>query len=146
MLIEDWDFTDFLIHAGTSTVLARGSMGDGKKGWPVGVGGDWKVRTGLDSVRLENAAISGSGFEVKGAHVVDVRRGRAAVRHAATWAYAPTAAISDALSTSFLGMSWTEIKATCDLLPRCGALVAREQPLWMDKLSSPVRKYAFVTE
>jgi len=143
MLIDDWDLKDFLIHGGTSSVLARGSMGDGQKGWPVGVGGDWKVRTGLDSLRLQDAAISGSGFEVKGAHVVDVRRGMAAVQHAGSWSYAPTAALADALSTAFLGMSWSEIKSCCDKLPGCGALVARDQPLWIDKIRSPVQKFRF---
>jgi len=143
MLINDWEFENFLIHGGTSTVLARGSAGDGQKGWPVGILGDWKVRTGLDSVRLEDAAISGSGFDVKGQHIIDVRRGTAATRHDGAWSIAPTAAISDALSTSFLGMSWKEIKDTCDRLPGCGALVARNQPLWLDKLFSPVRCYRF---
>jgi len=145
MLITDWDFTDFLIHGGTSTVIARGSMGDGLKGRPIGVGGDWQVRTGLNSVRLQDAAISGSGFEVKGAHVVDVRRRMAAVRHAATWAYATTAALSDALSTSFLGMNWSEIKAACDAIEGCGALVTREQPVWLDGMRSPVRQYRFIS-
>jgi thiamine biosynthesis lipoprotein len=145
LLINEWDFKNFLIHGGTSTVLARGSMGDGPKGWPVGVGGDWQVRTGLNSVRLQDAAISGSGFDVKGAHVVDIRRGMAAVRYAATWAYAPTAALSDALSTSFLGMKWNEIRAACDAIEGCGALVAREQPLWLDNVRSPVRQYRFLS-
>jgi thiamine biosynthesis lipoprotein len=143
LLTNEFEFTNFLIHGGTSTVIARGSMGDGPKGWPVGVGGDWQVRTGLDSVRLEDAAISGSGFDVKGKHVVDVRRGIAAARHAAAWSIAPTAALSDGLSTSFLGMNWNEIKAACDAIPGSGALVAREQPKWMDNLRSPVRQYRF---
>jgi len=146
MLVKEWEFKDFLIHGGTSSVLARGSMGDGQKGWPVGVGGDWKVRTGLDSVRLENAAISGSGFDVNGQHIVDVRRGMAAARHAGTWSCAPTAAVADALSTSFLAMTWSEIKETCDQLPTCGALVMRDQPLWMDKVISPVRRFCFPTQ
>jgi hypothetical protein len=51
--------------------------------------------------------------------------------------------MSDGLSTAFLGMTWSEIKAACDALPGCGALVAREQPVWMDKLRTPVRKYRF---
>jgi thiamine biosynthesis lipoprotein len=144
MLIKEWEMKNFLIHGGTSTVLARGSMGDGEKGWPVGVLGDWKVRTGLASVRLENAAISGSGFDEQGLHIVDVRRGMAAARYAGTWSCAPTAAVADALSTSFLGMSWKEIKATCDGLPGCGALVAREQPLWLDKFFVPFKRYCFV--
>ncbi len=139
MLEQDWDFTDFLMHGGTSTVVARGSMGDGPPGWPVGVGGDWRERAGLDSVRLSAGALSGSGFEVKGAHVVDVRHGSAASRHAAAWSYAPSAAVADALSTAFLGLEWREIEAACAALPGSGALVARGQPAWMDKVRRPVR-------
>ncbi len=140
MLVEDWEFSDFLMHGGTSTVVARGSMGDGGEGWPVGVGGDWRERAGLDAVRLKDGALSGSGFEVKGAHVVDVRAGVAAARHAAAWSFAPSAAVSDALSTAFLGLSWKEIQSACAAISGCGALVAREQPAWMDKVRSPVRK------
>lgn len=140
LLAQDFGFTDFLIHGGTSSVLARGSMGDGPEGWPVGVGGDWRERAGLSAVRLSGGAVSGSGFEVKGAHVVDVRHGVAATRHAAAWSYAPTAALADALSTAFLGMSWREIEAACAAIPGSGALVAREQPAWMDRFRSPVRR------
>ena len=139
MLVADWDFTNFLMHGGTSTVVARGAMGDGLPGWPVGVGGDWRERAGLDSVRLCDGAVSGSGFEVKGAHVVDVRRGVAAARHPAAWSFAATAAAADALSTAFLGLSWTEIEDACAAVPGSGALVAREQPEWMDKVRRPVR-------
>lgn len=139
LLFEDLGFTDFLVHGGTSTVVARGSMGDGPAGWPVGVGGDWRVRAGLDAVRLRDGALSGSGFEVKGAHVVDVRKGVAATRYAAAWSVAPSGALSDALSTAFLGLSWKEIEEACAAIPGSGALVAREQPAWMDKVRSPVR-------
>ncbi len=140
LLAEDMGFTDFLVHGGTSTIVARGSMGDGKPGWPVGVGGDWRARAGLDAVRLKDGALSGSGFEVKGAHVVDVRQGVAAARHAAAWSVAPTGAVADALSTACLGMSWAEINRACEALPGSGALVVREQPAWMDRVRSPVRR------
>jgi len=139
MLGEDWDFTDFLMHGGTSTVVARGSMGDGQPGWPVGVGGDWRERAGLHNVRLSKGALSGSGFDVKGAHVVDVRKGVAAARHPAAWSYADSAAVADALSTAFLGLDWKEIEAACAAVPGSGALVARGQPVWMDKARRPVR-------
>ncbi len=139
LLAEDYGYTDFLIHGGTSTVVARGSMGDGRPGWPVGVGGDWRGRAGLDAVRLAGGAVSGSGFEVKGAHVVDVRQGVAAARHPAAWSYASSAAVADALSTAFLGLSWNEIEAACAAVPGSGALIARDQPLWMDKIRRPVR-------
>ena len=138
MLIDDWDFDNFLIHAGTSTVIAQGAM-DGKTGWPVSVGGDWQMRAGLDAVRLSGGAISGSGFEEKGAHVVDVRKGVAAVRHPATWSYAPTATLADALSTAALGLSWKEIESACDAIPGSGLMVVRDQAEWMDRVRRPVR-------
>ena len=143
MLTNEWDFEHFLIHGGTSSVVARGSMDDGLDGWPVGVCGDWKQRAGFDAIRLKDMAISGSGFEEQGTHIVDTRKGVAAVRHGAAWSSAPTAALADGLSTAFLGLTWREIKAACDALPGCGALVAREQPVWMDKVRTPVRKYRF---
>ena len=138
MLTEDWDFEDFLIHAGTSTVIAQGSMDD-RPGWPVSVGGDWQVRAGLAAVRLSGGALSGSGFEVKGAHVVDVRRGVAAARHPATWAYAPTATLADALSTAALGLSWKEIEKACAEVSGSGVMVVRDQAEWMDRVRRPVR-------
>lgn len=139
MLTDEWEFKNFLLHGGTSTVAARGSMGDGRPGWPVGVGGAWRERAGLDAVRLSAGAVSGSGFEEQGMHVVDARRGAAAARHAAAWSRAPNAAWADALSTAFLGMAWKEIQAACAALPGCGALVARDQAAWMDRVRSPVR-------
>jgi thiamine biosynthesis lipoprotein len=138
LLIEDWDFDNFLIHAGTSTVIAQGSM-DGENGWPVSVGGDWQKRAGVDAVRLSGGALSGSGFDVKGAHVVDVRKGVAAARHPATWSYAPTATLADALSTAALALSWREIEAACAAIPGSGVMVVRDQAEWMDKVRRPVR-------
>jgi hypothetical protein len=76
---------------------------------------------------------------VKGAHVVDVRRGVAAVQHPATWSYAPTAALSDALATAALGLSWKEIEAACAAIPGSGVMAARDQAEWMDRVRCPVR-------
>jgi nitroimidazol reductase NimA-like FMN-containing flavoprotein (pyridoxamine 5'-phosphate oxidase superfamily) len=50
------------------------------------------------------------------------------------------AALAELLSTAFLGMSWREIEAACAAIPGSGALVAREQPAWMDRVRSPVRR------
>ncbi|MFO7936035.1 MAG: FAD:protein FMN transferase [Kiritimatiellia bacterium] len=138
MLIEDWEFDNFLIHAGTSTVIAHGSMDD-KPGWPVSVGGEWQKRAGIDAVRLNGGALSGSGFEVKGAHVVDVRKGVAAVRYPAAWSCASSAAVADALSTAVLGLNWKEIVSACDAIPGSGVMTVRGQPEWMDRFRRPVR-------
>lgn len=140
ILQEEWDFNDFLIHGGTSTVIARGSNGDGLPGWPVSVGGEWRARAKLKNIRLAHGAISGSGTEVKGAHVVDVRRGQAATRHAGVWSYAPTAALADALSTACLGLKWHEVRQTCTELEGCGVLIARQQPHWCDTWRKPLRR------
>lgn len=139
LLREDWELENFLFHGGTSTVIAFGSMGDGKPGWPINVGGNWRERARLDTVRLENGAISGSGFDEQGLHVVDPRRGVAASSHAGAWSFAPNATQADALSTAFLGLTWREIKDVCAILPGTGALVTRNQAQWMDVLRSPAR-------
>lgn len=139
MLVEDWELENFLFHGGTSTVLAHGSIGDGKDGWPIGVGGAWKERGGLDAVRISSGAISGSGFEEQGMHVVDALKGVAAAQHGGTWAYAKDATTADALSTAFLAMSWGCINELCERVSGVGAMIAREQPLWMDKVRKPVR-------
>lgn len=139
LLCEDWEIENFLIHGGTSTVLARGSVGDGQPGWPIGVGGNWKERGGVEPARISEGAISGSGFEEQGMHVVDALNGVAAARHAGTWAYAPDATTADALSTAFLAMDWGCVKEVCKRISGAGALATREQPLWMDKVRNPVR-------
>jgi len=77
-------------------------------GWPVGVGAGWP---GAPSrVLLSGRALSGSGTEVKGEHILDPRTGIPARHHLAAWASAPTAALSDALSTAFFVMSPEEIE------------------------------------
>jgi thiamine biosynthesis lipoprotein ApbE len=81
---------------------------DRKSGWPVGVGAGWP---GAPSrVLLSGRALSGSGTEVKGEHILDPRTGAPARRHLAAWASSPTAALSDALSTAFFVMTPEEIE------------------------------------
>jgi len=141
LFTETWGITDFLIHGGTSTVLAVGNQSAGKAGWPCGIAGDWAGRLGYSTVSVKDLAISGSGFEVKGEHVADLRTGSAARTNPAAWSCATSAAVSDALSTAFMAMSWTEIEAACDALSevKAGALVPREQGEWLDAVRKPVR-------
>ena len=89
----------FLLDAGTSTVLAHGGT------WRLGVGGAFKDRTRLSTiVELSSGALSGSGFDIQGQHVVDVRRGGAATRWAAAWAR-PSCAPFPRRTASTPGMS-----------------------------------------
>ena len=108
---EQFEMTDYLLDAGSSTQLLRGGP------WRIGVGGAWKERTRRQTVlELRGGAVSGSGFELQGAHVVDVRRKTAARRWAQTWSRAASAAVADALSTAALSMDVAEIERACAML------------------------------
>lgn len=122
----------FLLDAGTSTVLAYGGA------WKIGVGGSFKERTRRPTaIMLENCALSGSGFDIQGQHVVDVRRHGAATQWAAAWAKAESAAVADALSTAVLSLTSAEIKTAASNL-NAAVLVARNQPRAMDRFRDPL--------
>ena len=124
--LRDWDVENVLLHAGTSTALAAGpgpAKGGRGDGWPVGAGSTAGATSGPGRVILRNRALSGSGTEVKGAHIIDPRTGRPAGGHAAAWAAHPSAAASDALSTAFMVMSTAEVAAFCGRHPEVWALV-----------------------
>jgi thiamine biosynthesis lipoprotein len=118
-ILDDWGIRSALIHGGTSTALAIGSGGraagcpEGREGWPVGVGGVWGSVTGLKTILLKDAALSGSGTETKGSHILDPRTGGPAQGHPAAWAVCPTATEADALSTAFMVMSTDEVREYC---------------------------------
>lgn len=127
-VLRDWNVGNVLLHAGTSTALAHGPgpAADGKKpgrGWPVGAGTASGTAPGPGRIFLRGRALSGSGTEVKGEHVVDPRTGRPAEGHAAAWASHPSAAAADALSTAFLVMDTGEVAGFCGRHPAVWALV-----------------------
>ncbi|MEM0897001.1 MAG: FAD:protein FMN transferase [Verrucomicrobiota bacterium] len=109
--LREWNCERALLNAGQSTLLALEAPLASPDGWPVTAGGG-KQRF------LGNRALSGSGFEERGAHVIDPRTFRpVSIRKKIIWSLAPYAALADALSTSFLVMSKTEIKALCRRYP-----------------------------
>lgn len=115
-MLRVWDVGNALLHAGTSTALAAGPgpSAEGRgRGWPVGAGTTAGTTSGPGRVILRNRALSGSGTEVKGAHIIDPRTSRPAAGHAAAWASHPSAAASDALSTAFMVMSTAEVAGFC---------------------------------
>ena len=132
---EQFEMEDWLLDAGTSTVLASGGP------WKLGVGGPFKGRTKLDTVvELSSGALSGSGTEIQGAHIWDVRRGTRETRWAQSWAIASSGAVADALTTAALSLSPAELRSAADAL-HARILVARRQPEWEDRLNDPLSWY-----
>lgn len=96
-----------VLNAGDSTVLALGTP-PGKDAWNI------TLSDGAQAIPLTGRALSGSGFAVKGAHIMNPRLFQPVpVRKRRTYALAPTAALSDALSTAFMIMTPEEITALC---------------------------------
>lgn len=109
-LFADWDVENVLIDAGGSTVLGLGFPGEEQSGWKVGVGGDWGVRAGMESIVIKDRALSGSGTEIKGEHIIDPRLLKPGRTNTAAWSVCPSAAVADALSTAFMIMKIDEIE------------------------------------
>lgn len=115
LLREDWGMSDFLLNAGTSTLLGAGSMPEGQ-GWSVTAGSP-------EPFWLKDEALSGTGFEVKGAHVIDPRTARRVdISRVIRWAVAPSATLADALSTAFMVMTRKEIGKFLKLYPNVRAI------------------------
>lgn len=115
-ILVDWEVGEAIINGGTSTVLSLG------KNWDLGVGGPWEERT----IQLKNQALSGSGTEVKGGHIINPQTGKPATRHLAAWAIHSSAAASDALSTAFMMMEKKKIEQLCAANPGILAFVVEQ--------------------
>lgn len=128
-VLRDWSIENAFIHAGTSTVLAAGSSPDNKfsqGGWPLGVASGWGESSPVDKVLLKDRALSGSGKEVKGEHIIDPFTGEPAKGQEAAWVSHPVAAEADALSTAFIVMDAESIRAYCQDHPEVWALLIRK--------------------
>jgi thiamine biosynthesis lipoprotein len=124
-ILKDWGIENVLLHGGTSTALAAGSAPeyeDRGGGWPVGVGGGWPSLGVPDRLVLSEKALSGSGTEVKGRHILDPRTSQPARGHVAAWAAHRQASLSDALSTAVMVMSTEEVQAFCATHPDVSVL------------------------
>lgn len=112
-VLAEWDIPGGFLQSGGSSVLGFGQA-------------EWPVNVGERNVRLANQAVSASGLEVQGSHIVDPRRNETARRTRRVWSFASSAATSDALSTAFFVMSDGEIAAFCSAHPEFGAAI--QQP------------------
>lgn len=123
-ILNDWGIPNALIHGGTSTALALGNP-SGKKGWAVGVSGDFEMPSVPKKIVLKDRAVSGSGKQVKGEHIMDPRTGSPASGHKAAAVSHPCAATADALSTAFVVMNTLEVKDFCQKDDQVWALVIK---------------------
>ncbi len=114
--LAEWAVTTACLQSGGSTALALAPP-SGHPGWPIGLGEGATHRL----LSLSHVALSGSGIAVKGAHLIDPRTGAPAPRTTRAWALAPTAALSDALSTAFFIFQENELAAFCAAHPSIGA-------------------------
>lgn len=100
-----------VLNAGDSTILALGAPAD-SSAWNITLSG------GAQKLALTGRAVSGSGFAVKGAHIMNPRLfAPVPIQNRRAYALAPTAALSDALSTAFMIMTPEEIDSLCARLP-----------------------------
>ena len=130
---EQFELTEWLLDAGSSTQVISGGP------WALGVGGSWKAKTKVETIlKLTDGALSGSGFELRGEHIQDVRRGGAATRWAQSWSRASSGAVADALSTAALGLDAREIEKACRMLD-AQVLVARRGGRLLDRFRDPLK-------
>ena len=107
-LLREWSINVALISGGYSSVLALDAPA-GTKGWPLSLSNPNNRKQILARPFLKNRALSGSGVK-KGDHIIDPRRGQPIEGKLAAWSSAPTAAVADSLSTSFMIMQPEEIE------------------------------------
>jgi len=127
--LSDWKVGNVLVHSGTSTALGLGPGPEADaRGWIVGVAAGWSPAHGFSRVRLRNAALSGSGVEVKGRHILDPRTGQPVTTTLAAWTLCDSAAVADALSTAFMVFSPAEAETFAQRHPDLWAMTVRHQP------------------
>lgn len=122
-IMSEWGVERALLHGGTSAVLAVGAPSEAFSGWSVGVAEKWECPNIAKTVILKDRALSGSGIDKKGEHIIDPRTGNPAKGHLAVYVSHPSAAVADALSTAFMVMDAKELEAYCTRNKEVWALV-----------------------
>jgi thiamine biosynthesis lipoprotein len=120
-ILQHWEIDNVLVHGGTSTVRVIGLHG--AEGWPIAVGGPWAEAAGIERVLLTSGALSGSGTQARGEHIIDPRTGGPSDGPLAAWVICHTGAVADALSTALMVMSVQEATDYCQARPDITALL-----------------------
>jgi len=109
-VLEGYGVEHFLVHGGTSSAAARGTVDSKHQGWPVGLGGGRDPESATDRWVLRNEAIGCSGqqnqfYEHEGkrlGHVIDPRTGWPASAQVSVSLVMSSATQADAFSTALL--------------------------------------------
>jgi len=110
-VLVEWGIKAALISAGQSSILTIGKP-EGLPGWPVTMSNPSDYSEVLEKIHLADFSMSASGLR-KGPHIINPRSGKPAKRKLGAWATAKTAAEADAISTAFMVMPVSEVKAYC---------------------------------
>ncbi|HEY0075634.1 MAG TPA: FAD:protein FMN transferase [Abditibacteriaceae bacterium] len=124
-ILREWNIESALAHAGTSSVYALGTPPE-SDGWPLALRHPQDEASIITTLILRDAALGGSGFDVKGRHILDPRSGLQVEGKIASWCLCQSAARADAFSTAFLVMNRDEITEFSQNLPHVSGLVLEE--------------------
>jgi thiamine biosynthesis lipoprotein len=116
-VLAEWDITTACLQSGGSSALALDAP-PGNPGWPIGVADETRLFT--------RRAVSGSGIAVQGEHLIDPQSRAPARRTRRVWAFAASAADSDALSTAFFIMPDAQVVSFCEQHAAFGAALTLE--------------------
>lgn len=122
-ILDLWGLTSGWIHAGQSSMLVL--AGTGYPPTCVSIRDPNCHERVIGEAILPTGAMSGSGRLLHGDHVIDPRAGGpCAPGIAGAWAIAPTAAVSDALSTAFMVMGLDGVMDCCCRHPDYTGIIA----------------------
>ena len=132
-VLDRMNVEDCLIHAGNSSVLARGSRhrGQDNSGWLVGIQHPVISDKRAAHVVIHNQALATSGTRRQGfvhrgkwyGHIIDPRNGFPADQVYSCTVITKSAAVADALATAFYVMGWEETEAFCRQRPDIGVIM-----------------------
>jgi thiamine biosynthesis lipoprotein len=109
--LREWGLAAALVHSGQSSALGLGDAPGAapSHGWRAALRNPHAPAKTLCEIPLGGRSLSGSGIGLHGPHIIDPRTARSALRRSGAWLLAPSAALSDALSTACMLLSDEEI-------------------------------------
>lgn len=131
LMARNWGSSSALLHGGTSSVRAIGTLPGQPRGWPVVLKHPWDENRRLGTVYLVGNALGTSAatfqhFEYNGrklGHLLDPRTGWPAEGVEQVSVVAPTAAEADALSTAFFVLGVEPTARFCQTRPDVGVVL-----------------------